>query len=138
MRARAAPGRRRYRTGTARAGATRRVVQRFNRAFNRHDVDAVMALCTEDTVLETTLPKPGGRRIRGQAAVRRYWERFFAATARARFDAEEIFAAGNRCVVRWRFRWAADRPGAPGHVRGIDVFRVRGGRIAEKLVYVKG
>ena len=83
--------------------ATRRVVERFNAAFNCHDVDAVMALSTEDTVLETTLPKPGGRRLEGQAAVRRYWEAFFASTASARFDPEEIFATGDRCVVRWRF-----------------------------------
>jgi hypothetical protein len=25
-----------------------------------------------------------------------------------------------------------------GHVRGVDVFRVRGGKVAEKLSYVKG
>jgi ketosteroid isomerase-like protein len=117
---------------------TRRVVERFNAAFNRHDVDAVMALCTEDTILETTLPKPDGRRLEGQAAVRGYWERFFAATPSARFETEELLASGDRCVVRWRFRWADDRPDGPGHVRGVDVFRVRGGRVAEKLVYVKG
>jgi ketosteroid isomerase-like protein len=97
-----------------------------------------MALSTEDTVLETTLPRPAGQRLEGQAAVRRYWERFFAATPAARFETEEILATGHRCVVRWRFRWGEDRPDAPGHVRGIDVFRVRGGRVAEKLVYVKG
>jgi hypothetical protein len=26
----------------------------------------------------------------------------------------------------------------PGHVRGVDVLRVRGGKVAEKLSYVKG
>jgi hypothetical protein len=51
---------------------------------------------------------------------------------------EELFAAGDRCVVRWRYRWAADQPGKPGHIRGVDVFRVRGSKIAEKLAYVKG
>jgi ketosteroid isomerase-like protein len=118
--------------------ATRRVVERFNAAFNRHDVAAVMALSTADTVLETTMPKPDGRRLVGQAAVREYWERFFAATPAARFETEELLATGTRCVVRWRFHWADDRPDAPGHVRGVDVFRVRAGRVAEKLVYVKG
>ena len=117
---------------------TRRVVERFNAAFNRHDVDAIMALSTEDTALETTLPKPGGQRLEGQGVVRRYWEDFFRSAPVARFDPEEIFASGDRCVVRWHFRWGPDRPGEPGHVRGVDVFRVRDGKVAEKLVYVKG
>ena len=30
------------------------------------------------------------------------------------------------------------RDGTPGHVRGVDVFRVRDGKVAEKLSYVKG
>jgi ketosteroid isomerase-like protein len=114
------------------------VVERFNAAFNRRDVDAVMALSTEDTVLETTLPKPDGQRLQGQPAVRAYWERFFRAAPGARFEVEELIAAGDRCVVRWRFRWGEDAPARAGHVRGIDVFRVRGGKVAEKLVYVKG
>jgi hypothetical protein len=41
-------------------------------------------------------------------------------------------------VVRWRYRWAPDAPGQPGHVRGVDVYRVRDGKIAEELAYVKG
>jgi len=52
------------------------------------------------------------------------------------FDTEEIFAAGDRCVVRWVYSWV--REGKRGHVRGVDVFRVRDGQVAEKLSYVKG
>jgi hypothetical protein len=40
-------------------------------------------------------------------------------------------------VVRGHHRWV-DASGLPGHVRGVDVLRVRSGRIAEKLSYVKG
>ena len=60
------------------------VVRRFNLAFGRQDVDAVMALSTDDTVLETTLPKPDGQRLCGHEAVRRYWEEFFRGTHDAR------------------------------------------------------
>jgi hypothetical protein len=28
--------------------------------------------------------------------------------------------------------------GAAGHIRGVDVFRLRDGKVAEKLAYVKG
>jgi ketosteroid isomerase-like protein len=114
--------------------ATLDAVHRFNEAFNRHDVDGVMALMTVDCIFENTLPGPDGERFEGAQAVRAFWGRFFAATPRGRFETEEIFAAGDRCVVRWVFHW--DDTG--GHVRGVDVMRVRDGRVAEKLAYVKG
>jgi ketosteroid isomerase-like protein len=113
------------------------VVRRFNEAFGRQDVDAVMRLSTEDTVLETTLPKPDGERLVGQVAVRKYWEAFFRGTRDGRFETEELFETADRCVVRWIFHWR-EADGQAGHVRGIDVFRTRDGKVAEKLVYVKG
>ncbi len=111
-------------------------VERFNEAFGRHDVDAIMAAMTEDCIFENT-PPPDGERYEGTAAVRAFWERFFAGSPQARFEAEERFAAGDRCVVRWRYTWR-DMSGSEGHVRGVDLFRVRDGKVAEKLAYVKG
>jgi ketosteroid isomerase-like protein len=111
-------------------------IERFNDAFNRHDVDAVMALMTEDCVFDNTRPPPEGERFIGQEAVRAYWEAFFRRSPRAHFETEEIFAAGDRCVVRWRYTWI--REGKAGHERGVDIFRVQGGKVAEKLSYVKG
>ncbi len=108
------------------------VIERFNAAFNRHDVDAIMALMTDDCVFENTSPAPDGERREGQAAVRSAWEELFGSTPGARFDAEDIFACGDRCTVRWRYSWG------DGHVRGVDVFRVRDGKVVEKLSYVKG
>jgi len=49
--------------------ATLATIQQFNDAFNRHDVDAVMALMTDDCVFENTYPPPDGERSVGQAAV---------------------------------------------------------------------
>lgn len=106
-------------------------VERFNEAFDKKDVDAVMAAMTDDCVFENTSP-PDGVRYEGQAAVRKAWEEFFTSSPEAAFHTEELFAAGDRAVARWRY----DFPG--GHVRGVDVLRVRGGKIAEKLSYVKG
>ena len=50
----------------------------------------------------------------------------------ANFDAEEIIVMDDRAVVRWCYSWGS------GHVRGIDLFRVRDGKVAEKFSYVKG
>jgi ketosteroid isomerase-like protein len=118
------------------AQATLDTVRRFNEVFNRHDVPAIMALMTDDCAFENTRPRPDGERHEGQPAVRAFWETFFARSPSARFDAEEEFAAGDRCVVRWVYHWMRD--GEPGHVRGVDLFRVRDGKVAEKYSYVKG
>ena len=61
-----------------------------------------------------------------------FWQEFFDGTPQARFETEEMVVAGDRAVVRWRFDWGS------GHVRGIDLFKVRDGKVAEKLSYVKG
>ncbi len=112
------------------------VIVRFNEAVNRHDVNAIMALMTDDCVFDNTRPPPEGERFEGQQRVRAFWEQLFARSPHARFETEEMFGAGDRCVVRWVYHWIKD--GTPGHVRGVDVFRVRDGRVAEKLSYVKG
>lgn len=115
---------------------TLEVVQGFNEAFNRHDVDAMMALMTDDCVFDNTRPPPDGERFEGQSRVQAFWGQFFVRSPSARFDTEEIFAAGDRCVVRWVYHWVKN--GEPGHVRGVDIFRIRGRKVAEKLSYVKG
>lgn len=112
--------------------ATGNVIDQFNEAFNSHDVDQVMALMTDDVIFENTSPSPDGERFEGQDAVRRFWEQFFEGAAEALFDAEEIVVMDDRACVRWVYSWGT------GHVRGIDLFRVRDGKVAEKLSYVKG
>jgi len=107
-------------------------VARFSTALERRDVDALLAEMTDDVVLESPGPAPDGERYEGAAAVGEFFTRFFEANPNAKFDEEEVFAAGDRCVVRWRYDWGA------GHVRGVDVMRLRDGRIAETLGYVKG
>ena len=117
--------------------ATLEAIGRFNEAFGRHDVDGVMKAMTGDCVFVNTCPPPDGERYEGKESVRGFWARFFRSSPSAVFETEEIFAAGDRCVVRWLYRWV-DESGAPGHIRGVDIFRVRGGKVAEKLSYVKG
>ena len=117
--------------------STLATIQRFNEAFNQHDVARVMASMTEDCVFENTYPPPDGERYAGYEAVRGFWEKFFASSAQASFETEEMFASGDRCVVRWRYHWVGP-DGKAGHIRGVDVFRVRDEKVAEKFSYVKG
>jgi ketosteroid isomerase-like protein len=109
----------------------------FHATFNTHDVDAIMQLMSEDCVFETTFPAPDGTRFVGQAAVREAWDNLFRDSPQAVFVIEEVFAAGNRGVVRWCYSWDTS-PDVKGHVRGVDILRIHAGKVSEKLSYVKG
>ncbi len=121
----------------AQTASTIEVINQFNDAFNRHDVPAVMALMTEDCIFDNTYPSPDGTRLEGQEAVRHFWEEFFRSSPDAVFQSEEMFAHEDRCTIRWKYEWT-NSDGSRGHVRGVDVLRVRNGKVAEKLAYVKG
>ena len=107
------------------------LVEAFGTAWAAHDLDAALELVTEDCVFDATGPAPDGMRHVGRASIRQAWEAIFSDVT-SRFEPEETFAAGDRVVQLWRYSWDG------GHVRGVDVIRVRGGKVAEKLSYVKG
>jgi ketosteroid isomerase-like protein len=107
------------------------VVSAFGAAWADHDLEGTLALVTEDVVFEATGPAPDGVRHEGRAGARDAWTAIFDDVS-SRFEVEESIAAGDRVVQRWRYSWAG------GHIRGVDVFRVRDGLVAEKLSYVKG
>ena len=90
-----------------------------------------MELVTEDCIFDNTRPAPEGTRHVGHAAIRRAWSGIFDDSS-THFEAEETFAMGDRVVLLWRYTWA------DGTVRGVDVFRVRDGKVSEKRSYVKG
>ncbi len=107
------------------------VIDAFGAAWGGHELEATLALVTDDFVFESTGPGPDGERYEGRDAVREVWRPIFDDLS-ATFEAEETFAAGDRVVQRWVYTFS------DGHVRGVDIFRVRDGRVAEKLSYVKG
>jgi len=116
--------------------STQATIDAFNAAFNRHDADALATLLTDDTVFEDTSPAPDGRHLEGKAAVVEFWRGWFSRNPDARFDAEEMIVSGSRATVLWVYRKM--RNGQPWHIRGVDVFTVRDGKVAAKLAYVKG
>ena len=107
------------------------MVEAFGKAWGDHDLDATLAMVTDDCVFDATGPPPDGARHEGKEAIRAAWQPIFDDRT-AQFEAEETFALGDRVVQRWRYTWA------DGHVRGVDLFRVRDGLVSEKFSYVKG
>ena len=118
------------------AEMTRGVVDRFNEVFNRHDADELASLLTSDTVFENTSPPPDGLRIEGREAVVQFWRDWFSRNSDSTFEAEDVIVCGDRAVVCWIYRKL--RNGQPWHLRGVDVFTIRNGKVAAKFAYVKG
>ena len=107
------------------------VVAAFGTAWGNHDLEATLAMITEDCLFDDTDPAPDGKAYKGRAAIALAWAPIFADLS-SRFEAEDTFAMGERVVQLWRYSWTG------GHVRGVDVFRVTNGKVSEKLSYVKG
>ena len=109
-------------------------VVRFNDAFNRHDLDALAGLMTDDVVFIDTAP-PNGTAHDGREAVLDAFASFFDESPSASFETLGGFVADRHVVIRWRYRWG----NAPtDHIDGVDVFAVAGGKVAEKHAFVKG
>jgi len=96
----------------------------------------MIALMSDDVILDGTTP-PDGERIEGIDAVRAFLEDVFRSAPNALVETEQIIEAGDRCIVLCRYIFDRNSPEA-GHVRSVDVYKVRDGKITEKLSYVKG
>jgi ketosteroid isomerase-like protein len=107
------------------------VVEEFGAAWADHDLERAISFLSDDAVFDATGPAPDGIRHAGLRAIREAWRPIFEDRS-SKFEVEETFAGSDRVVQLWRYGWDG------GHVRGVDVFRVRDGKITEKLSYVKG
>lgn len=117
-----------------RADSTRNVLERFNRAFETHRPDDLDDLIGKGCVLENTAPAPDGARYEGRQACLAFWKGI-ASSANLVFKAEEIWASEDRGIIRWQLRWGET---STDRVRGVNIMRVRNGRIVEAFGYVKG
>jgi len=113
---------------------TAAILQRFNDVFQSHDPAALQELVADDCIIENTQPAPDGSRHEGKAACVALWTQI-ATMPGAHFEPESIIARGDRGEIRWRLVWGPDHSSS---VRGVNLMRVRDGRIVEAQGYVKG
>ena len=113
---------------------TLEIVGRFHRAFEEHRPGDLDDLIGEGCVLENTAPAPDGARYEGRAACLEFWKGI-ASSPNLVFEAEEIWAGENRGIIRWQLRWSESKA---DRIRGVNIMRVRDGKIVEGLGYVKG
>ena len=118
----------------AESARTEAILQRFNDVFLSHDPTALRDLVADDCILENTQPAPDGARHEGKHACIALWTAI-ATNPGIHFEPESIIARGDRGEIRWRLVWGPDHVNS---VRGVNLMRVRDGRIVEAQGYVKG
>jgi predicted SnoaL-like aldol condensation-catalyzing enzyme len=114
-----------------------RLMIAFTEAFNRHDVNAMQELLSDNAVFENAAPAPDGTVFQGKNAIAQFYQEFFTHSPDATIKIEDTFGYGLRCIMLWRCTWT-DAAGNKHHLRGLDIYRVQDGAIHEKLSYVKG
>jgi ketosteroid isomerase-like protein len=113
---------------------TKELMRRFNDVFLRHDPSPLNELVAPDCVIENTTPAPNGERRIGRAQCVETWTAIATAPG-THFNLEDVFAIGDRAIIRWRYWWGE---GEANSVRGVNLMRVRDGMVVEAMGYVKG
>jgi ketosteroid isomerase-like protein len=107
----------------------RGLIERYNDAWNAHDLDAICALHAPGMVFEN---HTAGERAEGDA-VRGHIGAIFAAYPDLRFATRSLQTGEDFAVCEWTA--AATRDGRALEWDGVDVFPLRDGLIARKDVY---
>jgi uncharacterized protein (TIGR02246 family) len=110
------------------------LTNRFIEAFNRNDLDAVMAFFADDGVYDEF----NGRRNVGKAAVRAAFEpQFSGAYGEMKFIDEDMFADAEAGKVMASWRCTLSVKGEPTAWHGLDLMHFKGDKLVRKLTYAK-
>jgi steroid delta-isomerase-like uncharacterized protein len=113
------------------------MLQAFAEAWNRHDVDALMAFMADDCVFEASAgPDVCGIRYSGQEAVRSAFAEVWMTFPDAHWGEARHFVLGDRGVSEWTFT-GTRAGGTQVELHGCDLFTFRDGKIALKNSYRK-
>lgn len=113
--------------------STQEVLDRYNEAFRLHDPTLLNDLIADDCVIEDSGPAPDGERRVGRAACLARWSEL-AANRALQFTPEAAELNGELAVQPWLLHWG---DGAADRIRGVNLLRIRGGKIIEARGYVK-
>ena len=107
------------------------------KAFNAHDLDAIMEFFADDCSFDTSAgPEPWGQRLAGKAAVREGLAARFATIPDVRYDADRHWVSGNLAVSEWLVS-GTTTDGTKVRARGCDHWEFRDERVVRKDSYWK-
>jgi taurine dehydrogenase small subunit len=103
------------------------LIHRYFEAFNRHDVEGVMA-CFHDDPVATDAE---GHRLTGREEVRRAYETSFARYPDGHCDLRTCIGNDGRAMAESFFRGTQPREGQVVEAIGAEVLEIRDGKIKE-------
>lgn len=121
-----------------------KVIAAYGEAWNRHDIEAILAMHAEESVFENHTS--GGKAV-GKAAIREILKGVFAAFPDIRFDARRTYVRDGLVTQEWTANATLAIPYTSGGVtvqptgekvswNGVDVIPFTGNLVARKDVYV--
>lgn len=119
------------------APVTTETLAAFSEAWNRHDIDALMAFMSDDCVFQTAAGNEScGTRHVGRDAVREAFAAAWKTVPDAQWTRGKHFVQGDFGVSEWTFTGTA-ADGSRIETDGVDLFRFHEGRIQTKNVFRK-
>jgi steroid delta-isomerase-like uncharacterized protein len=120
------------------------IIAAYGDAWNRHDVDAILAMHTEDSVFENHTS--GGKGV-GKGEIRTILQGVFATFPDIRFDARRTYVRDDVVTQEWTATGTLAVPYTRGALtvqptgrrvswKGVDVIPFAGALVARKDVYV--
>ena len=106
------------------------LIERYNDAWNRQDLDAIDALHHPEIMFDNHTV---GERAEGAEAVRAHIARIFENNPTLHFTTRSLQTGEDFAVCEWTA--TVERDGARLEWDGVDVFPLRDGLIARKDVY---
>ena len=108
------------------------VIRAITAAFDRPDLDGIMAHFAADAVFESPRgPEPWGQRVVGRDAVREAFAGRFAGIPDVRYRDDAHFVDGDRGASEWTLS-GTTTDGQPIEVRGCDLWTFRDGKVVKK------
>jgi len=121
-----------------------KIIAAYGDAWNRHDIEAILAMHTEDSVFENHTS--GGKGV-GKDAIRQILKGVFAAFPDLRFEARRTYVRDGLITQEWTATGTLATPFTRGGTtvnptgksiswHGVDVIPFVNGLVARKDVYV--
>jgi steroid delta-isomerase-like uncharacterized protein len=117
--------------GADSADALRELIDRYNDAWNRQDVDAIMSMHTPDMVFHN---HTAGERVEGEA-VRDHIAGIFANWPGMTFSGRSLYVRDGLVVQEWTATGTHAESGRSATWDGMDILPARDGKFARKDVY---
>jgi steroid delta-isomerase-like uncharacterized protein len=112
--------------------ALRELIDRYNDAWNRQDIEAITALHTADIVFHN---HTAGERVEGAAAVADHIAGIFRNWPGMQFSGRSLYLRDALVVQEWTATGTHAQSGKSATWDGMDILPTRDGRFARKDVY---